>query len=102
MTKELKTLYSVFDLLNGEEITYSPCMCNPKTYNFTQLLRMLQDTIDKKHTLTINDITHIKELLMDTHNQYYQPSKIREPIRIQNCPYIQICNQLMEEIEDVE
>ena len=98
MNKDLLTLYSVFDLLNGEEITYSPSMCHPKTYNFNNLLRMLQEAIQENYTLTIQDIESIKDLLMDTHNQYYQPSKIREPIRIQNCPYIQICNQLMEEL----
>ena len=98
MSKDLKTLYSVFDLLNQQEITYNPCMCNPKTYNFIQLLRMLKEAIHENYTLTVNDITHIKELLMDTHNQYYQPEPTSDPIRIQNCPYIEICNQLMEEL----
>ena len=98
MTKELETLYSVFDLLNQQEITYSPCMCNPKTYNFTQLLRMLQEAIQENYTLTIQDIESIKDLLMDTHNQYYQPEPTSDPVRIQNCPYIQICNTLLKEL----
>ena len=98
MSKDLKTLYSVFDLLNGEDISHSPSMSNPQTFHMDGTLQYLQEVMDNKRELTLGGLGNIKSLLIAVNQCYYQPSEIREPVRINNCPYIKICDKLLEEL----
>lgn len=101
MINELKTLYSVFDLLNGEEISHSPSMSNTQLTDYSKFLKILkkwiQGTPINKWTLN-----KMQNELKNINHCYYQPHKLKTVIRINNCPYIELCNKLMEEIEDVD
>lgn len=97
VNKDLLTLYSVFDLLNNQEISTSPSMSNPTTYYFAGILTTLQRNIDNNTTPTKTELKLQYDFLTETNQCYYQPSELRPPVRINNCPYIEICNKLMEE-----
>lgn len=97
MNKDLLTLYSVFDLLNNKEISTSPSMSNPRTYYFSGILMTLQRAIDNQTLPTKQELQLQKDFLQETNHCYYQESELREPIRINNCPYLEIIQQLMEE-----
>ena len=95
--KDLLTLYSVFDLLNNQEISHSPSMSNPATYDFTSILKYLEDVQNNKKELTFLAIMEMNALLHETNQCYYQPSELRPPVRINNCPYIKLINELLED-----
>lgn len=97
MNKDLLTLYSVFDLLNNKEISTSPSMSNPRTYYFGGIIRTLKRAMDNDVLLTKQELSLQKDFLQETNQCYYQESELREPIRINNCPYLEIITKLMEE-----
>ena len=98
MNKDLLTLYSVFDLLNNKEISHSPSMSNPATYNFTSILNYLERIRDDTDTLNQLALNTMKDLLNETNQCYYQDNPLREPVRINNCPYLTIIQKLEEQL----
>ena len=96
MNKDLLTLYAVFDLLNNQEISHSPSMSNPATYDFTSILKYLEDVQNNKKELTFLSLMDMTALLNETNNCYYQESELRQPIRINNCPYLELINNILE------
>ena len=99
MNKDLLTLYSVFDLLNNQDISTSPSMSNPATYNFYGILISLQVAIGKSKVYK-ELLDSMLTFLQETNHCYYQPSELRPPVRINNCPYLQICDKLLKELQE--
>ena len=102
MIEDLKTLYAVFDLLNNKEISVSPSMSNPEKTHYIRFLSPLLKWINGGIPVNKWTLVKMQEELTAVNHCYYQTSELREPIRINNCPYIQILDKLLEELDNNE
>ena len=100
MNKDLKILYSVFDLLNGEDISPSPSMSNSTPFYAMLILRYLEISIKYNDKPSYDYLNYMKSKLEEVNHCYYQPSELRPPVRINNCPYIEICDKLLKELKN--
>ena len=98
MIDYIDTLITQFIELHKRKISNSPSMSNPSTYDFYGIIIYLNNIAEDKQKLNKNRLDTILTLLKETNYCYYQPSQLREPIRINNCKEIEICNKLMEEL----